>query len=311
MTRRFITAFILLIFTVGCSVLPVPTEQVSSNSSVDCINHYDYVITKDNIDQPISPYKIYFHLDSQDEDAKKKIRLIVQLNDPIQSDGVLLGKSQIFPTFYQWHLVFAQDRNWYVDFFREEDGFSYSTLELSQEEWRASSLCVFFKDVNSDGTDDNLMFRILVEDFVTLPPTPEDKISTYLQAIAKKDKETADSSWYIFDNAYDENQIQLLKSRREQITHQLLDAEILPDYSISWLEGWAGGSAERTNIGSAWLNRFTVQLVTHKGEKLKYIFDVANKEYDTVPDYYHRDWVIVDVYPDGEQPYFWKTVSKP
>lgn len=302
----------LVALLAGCGGNFIPDEQVGADFGSDCVENYDYAITKDNLDQPVSPHKVYFYLDSEGVEARKKIRLVVKQDTPIVTEVGLTSDHQIVPVFYQWHLVFAQDRNWYTDFFQADDGFYYTTLELTVAEWQASSLCVFFKDINSDGVDDNLMFRILIGDIVSLPPTPEEKINEFLQAILKEDSEAAIASWYIFDAGSDEKQTHRLLSRREETITNLLNLSLLSEYQVVSQESWTGGeSTQRIRIESAWLARNTVRLVTITGEKQVYIFDLVNRNYNTVPDAFLQDWVIVDIYSKGEQAYFWEPGPQP
>lgn len=308
MTKQIGFLFVLLLITVGCGKASSSQEQPAdsiSNSYVDCISSDHYVITKDNVNKPVSPYNIYFYVLGEGNTAYKTIRLIIKADSPILLvDGKPDPRNQILPTWYEWHLVYAHPSSWYMNLLKDTNDVHYMSLNLSQQDWRYSSLCAYFKDINNDGIDDNLAFRIIISDFVELPDTAEDKISAFINAIADGDQAQALAEWYLSDFD-DEKKKQLLEVRKEEIIANLLAAKIQPKYDLIAEEGWVGNkNYPITSIEWAWLARIKVNLTDGNGTVSPYIFDIVNRSYDTVQDYYMRDWVVVDVYPEGEQPYY-------
>ena len=111
------------------------------------------------------------------------------------------------------------------------------------------------------------------------------------------------------------DQLRALAGRRKQVTSDLLAARLDSRFTILHIEWWGtccepGVSEDARDAGGA---RMRVQLLDKKGVPLVYVFDVFVRVlpyWGAAEDYPLRRWVIRDIYPEGQEPFYWRFVSK-
>jgi hypothetical protein len=141
---------------------------------------------------------------------------------------------------------------------------------------------------------------------------PQAQIAAFVQAIVRGDRSTALELWEIGDT---HTQGELVR-RRERVISDLVAAEVGPDYMILDVEWWTtccepSVTCDSRNAGGA---RVMVQFLDQNGQPILYTFDVFAREqpyWGAAMGYPSRDWVIRDVYPQGQEPLFWTQVYEP
>ncbi len=143
--------------------------------------------------------------------------------------------------------------------------------------------------------------------------TPQAKLEVYVHAIAHGDQVTALDQWEL-PHLSNQEQLNALVERRRQVTSDLLAAGLSPKFTILHIQWWGtccepGVLKESRDAGGA---RMHVQLLDKKGLPLVYVFDifVRNLPYwGAAEGYPVRHWVIRDVYPEGQEPLYWRFVA--
>jgi hypothetical protein len=146
--------------------------------------------------------------------------------------------------------------------------------------------------------------------------TPEARVAAYVQAIVRGDEEAALAAWEVRTEEAPEGRSALLNERRQEVTRELLAAGLDPDYTILGIEWWStccepGVTDDPRNAGGA---RITVQFLGQDGWPLLYLFDVFNRGgsyWGAAAGYPPRSWALYDVYPQGDEPLFWRWVYEP
>ncbi len=144
--------------------------------------------------------------------------------------------------------------------------------------------------------------------------TPQAKVKAYVQVVTQGDETTALSLWEL-PYLTNSEQLDALSGRRKQITSNLLAANLDSRFMILHIEWWGtccepGVTGNARDAGGA---RVRVQLIDKSGLPLIYIFDVFVQDlpyWGAAEGYPLRHWVIRDIYPEGQEPFYWRFVSK-
>ncbi len=142
--------------------------------------------------------------------------------------------------------------------------------------------------------------------------TPQAKLETYVYAIAKGDQETALDQWEM-PHLSNQEQLDALAERRKHVTSDLLAAKLNSQFTILDIQWWStccepGVLEESRDAGGA---RIRVWLLDKKGLRLIYVFDIFVRDlpyWGAAEGYPFRHWVIRDVYPEGQEPLYWRFV---
>jgi len=162
------------------------------------------------------------------------------------------------------------------------------------------SMAIFM--IITSGTFNPLIEKVIGE-------TPEAKVSAYVEAIAKNNREQALDLWKLpeWQNSNFEGYNQL-KERREKTTNNLLKAKTNSDFTVTHVEWWSTCCVSRVINDSNWANgaRVHVQLTDSNGVRHPYIFDVFVWKGRVEPGISSvRYWAIRDIYPENQEPLFW------
>lgn len=151
--------------------------------------------------------------------------------------------------------------------------------------------------------------------------TPEVRIIAYLEAIKQGDELKALEVWQLLENENWKSNpnYPLLEKRRKDITKELIEMKI-NNYKIVdikwWVKGacWAGGTCSEPSITDdssiASGASISVELSNSADNKLVYIFDIFNRETTYNEAVYYeefRKWILRDIYPENQEPLFWKS----
>jgi len=135
-----------------------------------------YLISKAKINKPISPYKVYFYVDSHLVDGEDWFRVIARHGKPIEftdEDHNPMPKGQILAYFYRWHLLDEEgksEKSWLAHFYENRDGTYNTIVRLPKEDLSRSLLEVYFEDIDGDGKREDVTFLIKVPDFLEKRP---------------------------------------------------------------------------------------------------------------------------------------------
>lgn len=143
--------------------------------------------------------------------------------------------------------------------------------------------------------------------------TPQYKVKAYVLAIARGDKAVALDQWEL-PSLSNQEQMDTLVEEAKQVTSDLLATELNPRFTILHLEWWGtccepSVSSDPRDAGGA---RMHVQLLDKNGTPLVYIFDVFVRDlpyWGAAEGYPLRHWIIRDVYPEGQEPLYWRFVA--
>ncbi len=143
--------------------------------------------------------------------------------------------------------------------------------------------------------------------------TPQAKVKAYMKATAQGDAEAVWRLWEL-PNLQNPEQLNALSERRKQVTSEFLAAKLDPNFTILHVEWWRtccepNVSSDSRDAGGA---RMRVQFLDSKGLPFIYIFDVFVRDlpyWGDAEGYPLRQWVIRDVYPEGQEPFYWRFVS--
>lgn len=159
-----------------------------------------------------------------------------------------------------------------------------------------------------DSPDGKLLYeRILGE-------TPQAKVQAYVQTLVRGDETAALSLWEL-PSLSNPEQLNALTERRKQVTSELLARRLGPVFAVLHIEWWRtccepSVSSDSRDAGGA---RMRVQFLDNRGVPFIYIFDVFVRDlpyWGAAAGYPLRQWVIRDVYPDGQEPFYWRFISK-
>ena len=139
---------------------------------------------------------------------------------------------------------------------------------------------------------------------------PQGQIAAFVKAIVRGDRSTALKLWEIGNTGMQSE----LMGRQASVVSDLLAAGIKPDYMILGVEWWATCCEPRVicdsqNAGGA---RILVQFMDKNDQPLSYTFDIFNRDqpyWGGAEGYPSRDWVIRDVYLQGQKPLFWTLIN--
>jgi len=144
--------------------------------------------------------------------------------------------------------------------------------------------------------------------------TPAAKVAAYTRAIVRGDQGAALGLWEL-PNLQNQEQLQALAERRTRVTGDLLAANLRPDFTMLQVEWW-GTCCEPRVIGAsrdAGGARMRVQFLDSQGRPAIYVFDVFVRDgpyWGAAMNYPLRQWVIRDVYSEGQEPFYWRMTSK-
>ncbi len=160
----------------------------------------------------------------------------------------------------------------------------------------------------------NGVFNSYIENI--LNETPEAKVNEYLNAISQGDKASALNLWKISENQnYDVKKLNDLKERKEKNTQELMNNKMGNNFTIENIELWRtccipGIINDYKEAGGA---RLKIKLISENKAELHYTFDVFTRETTYLGDaagYPVRNWVIRDIYAEGDSPLFWTMKAK-
>lgn len=142
-----------------------------------------------------------------------------------------------------------------------------------------------------------------------LNETPQAKVTEFVNAISQKNRTKAFDLWKLPEN-YDTGKLNDLKERKEKITSELLNKNISSRFVIENIELWRtccmlGIINDYKGAGGA---RLRVKLISENNAELYYNIDVFTREttyFGDAAGYPVRNWVIRDIYMDGDSPIFW------
>lgn len=144
--------------------------------------------------------------------------------------------------------------------------------------------------------------------------TPRAKIGAYVQTILHKDKAAALSLWEL-PQLTNQGQLKALDDRRVAMTDRLIAADFQPDFTILSIEWWGTCCEPRVidtprDAGGA---RVRAQFLDKSGAPFSLMFDVFTRGsyWGAAEGYPLRQWVIRDIYPDDQEPLFWRLVYRP
>lgn len=151
------------------------------------------------------------------------------------------------------------------------------------------------------------VFTPLIEKIIN--ESPEAKISAYLRAVSKEDKETALNIWHYSALSPENDDRILLKERREKITDDFIKAKINPEFKIINIEWWTTCCIPSITDNSRGAGRAIVKAELFvNNEKKVYVFDVYVKDGNYAGEaagYPVRHWEIGDVYLLSDRPLLW------
>lgn len=141
---------------------------------------------------------------------------------------------------------------------------------------------------------------------------PTVQVDAFAKALVRADREIALKLWEVEAGDAQGG----LVSRRDRVTSDMAAAGLGADYMILNVQWWTtccepSVTCESRNAGGA---RILVQFLDRKERPLLYVFDVFAREqpyWGSAAGYPKRDWVIRDVYPQGEVPLFWTLMYEP
>lgn len=135
---------------------------------------------------------------------------------------------------------------------------------------------------------------------------PQRPVEAFVEAIARGDEAAAVSLWEIAPERTD------LLARRQRVLAELQAAGIERRFMVLEIQWWTtccepGVTCDPRNAGGA---RLRVQFLGREGKPLLYTFDVFTRKpyWGAAAGYPPRDWVLRDVYPEGDRPLFWPLV---
>lgn len=140
--------------------------------------------------------------------------------------------------------------------------------------------------------------------------TPQAKATAYVRAVARGDEKAALELWEV-PSPPDQEQLQALAERREQVTSELIAARVEPDFILLDAEWWTtccepSVTPDPRSAGGA---RMTVQLLDKEGSPAIYVLDVFVRDgpyWGAAAGYPFRHWALRDVYPEGQEPLYWR-----
>jgi hypothetical protein len=140
---------------------------------------------------------------------------------------------------------------------------------------------------------------------------PSARIEAYLAAVRKGALADATAAWHAPEGPSPSR----LRERRAAVTAELIGARLRSGHEVLNTEWW-GTCCEPhlvTSQRDAGLARVRVRLQREDGTPLDYTFDVKTPGayWGAAMDYPAREWRLVDVYPDGDEPMAFKWVRGP
>ncbi len=146
--------------------------------------------------------------------------------------------------------------------------------------------------------------------------TPEAKIEAYADAVLDGDEEAALAAWKAPAEDRDDEQSDALRQRRQEVTRDLIAADLDSEYMTTRIEWWStccepGPTCNARNAGGA---RAHVQFMDRDGRPVAYVFDVFHQDgpyWGAAAGYRARRWALYDVYPRAEEPLYWRWVYTP
>lgn len=146
--------------------------------------------------------------------------------------------------------------------------------------------------------------------------TPQARVTAYAHAVLRGDQDAALEAWMLPDRELSNGRSDALRKRRQEVTRQLIAAELDADFRIGHIEWWRtccepGVTCDSRSAGGA---RIHVQFLDRDGSPLAYVFDVFHRGgpyWGGAAGYPPRRWALYDVYPRDEEPLFWRYVYEP
>ena len=141
---------------------------------------------------------------------------------------------------------------------------------------------------------------------------PEAKVATYLRATAAGDEMAAAALWEIPDWLARQEVGPLLASRRADVTREVASLRLSGSAHPLGIEWWRTCCEPGVidNAREAGLARIYASLSRPDDARVRYyVFDVLTRGgayWGGAMGYQPREWMLVDVYPMGEQPLVWR-----
>lgn len=146
--------------------------------------------------------------------------------------------------------------------------------------------------------------------------TAEAKVAAYVRSVARGDRRAALAVWEVPGWEGHDGWQASLGERRERVTDELIAAGIDSEFTILNVEWW-GTCCEPSPIDDprqAGGARLRVQLIRQDRSPSCYVFEVFVRDgayWGAAAGYPPRHWALRDVYPEGQEPLFWRWVSEP
>ncbi len=140
---------------------------------------------------------------------------------------------------------------------------------------------------------------------------PQELVAAFVKAIVENNRSGALELWKVNGVPMQEE----LAKRREMVVSDLMQAGIQPDYMILGIEWWRAccEPSVTCNPRDAGGARISVQFLDGEENPVHYTFDIFTRKpyWGAAAGYPPREWVIRDVYPEGQKPLFWPLVYEP
>jgi hypothetical protein len=135
---------------------------------------------------------------------------------------------------------------------------------------------------------------------------PAVRVDAYLRAVAEGREEKAVLVWQVPPGVPGDPRTSARRERRASITRELIQAGVQSRYATRDVEWW-GTCCEPHVVAdqrAAGLARMRLRLVRRDGTAAEYTFDVGTRQayFGALMNFPAREWLLVDVYPEGEDP---------
>ena len=145
--------------------------------------------------------------------------------------------------------------------------------------------------------------------------TPQAKATAYVRAVLRGDEQAALDLWEL-PSLQNQEQLEALAERRQQVTSELIAARINPEFTILDTEWWATCCEPTVIRDPRWTRsaggaRMTVQLLDNKGLPIIYVLDVFVRDgpyWGAAAGDPFRHWALRDVYLEGQEPLYWRRI---
>ena len=155
-------------------------------------------------------------------------------------------------------------------------------------------------------------------------PTPQSKVGDFVAAVARGDEGGAFAVWELPPLPKDDNPTyaerarqrnEALSQRRERVTGELIAAKPSAQVEITDIQWW-NACCDPTVIEDpkgAGGGRVTASVRLADGGERRYVFDVWHRDgtYSGLFTGEPHHWALFDVYPEGDEPLYFRVVRLP